>query len=1042
MLHAAFKNMTPDKLTPEERLRADLPSDIEGLEGLVDIPGVVPPSEETPPGPGEPSFERMFGDTAPRPLGLRELLFAILGAIILAAIPLREGLFNPDQVQFGLEDATHQEPWKTAIANAGGKVGPSLNDGLSDQANAFYPVYRWISDSWLAGDPPLWNPLIYVGAPALGNPQAGVLDPQILLLVFFDWLGGQRAFDWALSLAAFLRLFVAGLGAYLLARRLGLRPMGACLAGLTFGFSGYLILWLNSPLGHVPPLFPWVLYFLEGLRGHGPGETSPWPARRAFCGVVVAMALTILAGHPETSFFVGFAAGLWALGILLRDRRAGLFGLGAMAIGSLAAIPVLLPFYRYLMVSGAHKVRSGKVQHIDIDVTALGMALFLFVLAIVAQRVLVQRVPAEPGVDEDEAQTRSLIGGKVGTSMGLTALGVVTAGALLWFLVRGMREAALLTWLPDLWGTPGRGEGYFGPGPAILEGASGWILTAALLGALSSFFAFGFQRGEDFDGGSGLRMRRLIVVLGFGALGLVVGVPGVLDLYKLVPLIGLGDTVRFAVVSSLMFGLLAGEGLERAGAKARFAALAVAAGLFAATALTGGAPPKPAFGSDLFANQTDISLAMAPSPATDSLVQIALKPGDDFRAGHDRLEGFVAPGLPIGAIQLRLERFLPDGSLLEGATQTLPCEAHSEPSSAAAAALANSSVEVPEGALFFRASYLQRNRLDEGWWGLFVDFSAVGADHTEAPFATRAVGLTRLFRSHAPGGGTIALIVATAALFAFGRRAGFALLPIAGAQGLLFSQGQNPSYPSASIFPETETERILGAELGPYRYFADRGVMRPNTGLVRGLACLDGYDAIDPLSYNQTRRFALKPGVHPLLGWNARGVDLDSVAFRMLCVKFLVLKAPLLSPVLDEWELVASPRGDGESLPYAETFLYRAKDVWPRAFCVTEAVSPEVAKLSLGTWDPRTTAILMEDWKPAGAAKNMTVSEPVITNNTVTCSVELDGEALFVLADQFFESASFEVNGEEREPIPVNGLFIGVPLGPGKHEVVLIRSIF
>ena len=1032
--------MSPQNPTPEERLRADLPSDIEGLEGLADIPGVVPPTEHAPPGPGEPGFERMFGDSAPRPLGLREVSLALLGALILAAIPLREGLFNPDQVLFGLESAIHQEPWQSAILSAGGELGPSKNDGLSDQANALYPTYRWISASWRAGDPPFWNPLNYVGAPAAANPQAGVFDPQVLLLVLFDWFGGQRAFDWALSLTAFLRLVTAGLGAYLLARRLGLRPQGACLAGLTFGYSGYLILWLNSPLGHVPPLFPWILYFLEGLRGRGPGETSPWPARRALMGVIAFMALTILAGHPETSFFVGFASGLWALGIFLRDRRAGLSGLLGLAIGSLAAIPVLLPFYRYLMVSGVHEIRSAEAAHGSIDFQALAMAAFLVAIAVVTRSVLVQTPAAAPEADGEEAEQRTPFGGKLGTGLGLVALGVVSAGGLIWFLVRGMPEVALLTWLPDLWGTPGRGVGYFGPGTAILEGASGWVLTSTLLGGLASFFAFGFCRGEELEGGSGLRMRRLILVLGFGALALVVGTPGLLDLYQLVPLVGLGDTVRFAVVSSLMLGLLAGEGFERAGGKARLAALVVVAGLFGATALTGGAPPKPVDPSEQ--PGTDFALAMEAEAGTESLVHIALRPGENFRQGTDQLEGFLAPGLKIASIQLRLERYLPDGSLLEGATRELPCEAHSEPTLGAAKAMERAGLSAPEGALFFRTSYLQPSRLDEGWWGLFVDFRAEGAEAKSAPLATHAVGLTRLFRGHAPGGSTIALIIASAVLFAAGRRAGRILLPVAAAQGLLFSHGQNPVYPSEWIFPETVTERILSAELGPYRYFAEPGVMAPNTGLVRGLACLDGYDAIDPLSYNQTRRFALRPGIHPLLGWNARGVDLNSAAFRMLCVKFLVLKSPLLSPVADEWELVASPRRDADALPYAETYLYRAKAVWPRAFCVTEAISPEEAQLSLGSWDPRKTAILMEEWVPGNPAEHTLVSEPQITNNTVTCTVESDGDALFVLADQFFESAEFQIDGANFQPIAVNGLFIGVPIKAGKHEVVLVRTLF
>ncbi|MFT6362941.1 MAG: hypothetical protein ACJAZ8_001351 [Planctomycetota bacterium] len=978
----------------------------------------------------------MFGDASVKPLGRREVLLAVLIAIVLAAIPMRAGLFNTDKVQFGVESAMYQEPWATANAKAGLTLEQPLNQGLSDQSNALYPFYRWVSRSWIEGDAPTWNPLIYVGAPALGNPQTGVLDPQVLLLVFFDWIGGQRAFDWAFSLLGFLRFFAAGLGAYFLGRRLGLGTLGAGLAGLTFGFSGYLVLWLNSPLGHVPPLFPWLLFFLEGLRTTGPGQASAWPRRRAFLGASLCMALAIYAGHPETSFFVGFGAGLWALAIWLRERRAGYLGLGSLALGSLLAAPVLVPFYKYLMVSSAHEIRSVAVNDLSVDFAAVAMCGFFLVVLFFVQRLLTSKPPGDPATEEEDAPERSKLGGAVGATVGLGALGLLTCGSVLWLLGRGMRESALLTWLPDLWGTPGRGAGYTGPGTAILEGASGFVLTASLIGALASFFAFGMQQGEAADDGRGLRMRRLILVLGFGSLALVVGAPGLLDLYRHVPLVGLGDTVRFAVVSSLMLGLLAGEGLERAGLKARIGACVLVAGCFAATVLVGSPPPEPDS-----APGTDLALVQATVSPTAGLVHMLVEPGSDLGIGTEKLEGWLPPGLDVASMNLRLERFLADGSRLEGGRQIVPCELHVEATKIGLQAMEAKGELAPEGASFFRVSYLQTGRLDEGWWGLFLDFDIPGMASIAGPAATHSLGLRRLFRPQTPGTWTLVLVLGSAGLFLLGRRSAVLLLPLAAAQGLLFSAGQNPAYDRAAVFPETETERILGAGLGPYRYFAEPGVMPPNTGMMRGLACLDGYDALDPLSYVRTRPYAMKPGAHPLLAWNARGADLSSPAFRMLGVKYLVLAAPLEPAQLADWELVASPRPTA-GLPYAETFLYEARALWPRAFCVTEALLPEEIQPQLATWDPRETAILLEPWSTANPAQSMTASEPVGSNRRVTCTVELDGEALFVLTDQYFAGAVFRVNGVAHDPIPVNGLFSGVVLQAGKHEVVLERPLF
>ena len=62
------------------------------------------------------------------------------------------------------------------------------NRDLADQGIFFYPFYRWVARSWLAGDPPTWCPLIYAGAPGFGNAQSGALDPQVWALVALSTL--------------------------------------------------------------------------------------------------------------------------------------------------------------------------------------------------------------------------------------------------------------------------------------------------------------------------------------------------------------------------------------------------------------------------------------------------------------------------------------------------------------------------------------------------------------------------------------------------------------------------------------------------------------------------------------------------------------------------------------------------------------------------------------------------------------------------------------------------------------------------------------
>ena len=73
----------------------------------------------------------------------------------------------------------------------------------------------------------------------------------------------------------------------------------------------------------------------------------------------------------------------------------------------------------------------------------------------------------------------------------------------------------------------------------------------------------------------GLRRRGLLLGLGGLAFLLAIQLPGLLELYRFVPLVGLGATVRFAPVAALALGLVAGHALEVAPLRARLAGVAV-----------------------------------------------------------------------------------------------------------------------------------------------------------------------------------------------------------------------------------------------------------------------------------------------------------------------------------------------------------------------------------------------------------------------------------------------------------------------------------
>jgi hypothetical protein len=964
----------------------------------------------------------------------REFWFAALIALVAAACVIGRPLFDPERVYAAVDTATAQLPWSAAIAASERRASdpaasePSAsnqssarpteahtgashearprNPALSDQGLGFYPYYRWVSRSWSAGEAPSWNSYNYAGVPGWGNPQSGALDPQVALLALLERLGGERAMDWGWALLAALRLAGAGLGAYLLARELGLGRAGSVLAGCSFGLSGYLVLWLGYSLGHVPPFLPWILLGLERLRGTRQA--------RAFALAALALAGAILGGHPETSFYVGACAGLWSLALLARERRAGWLALGALASGTLLAAPSLVPFVEYLQLSAAQAVREAHVAGGWPDLVALGL------LAIGAALVVIWRAAAPPPevhlsahgdhghVDEraGELEPRHALG-----------LGLAFAGLLMLLRWRGLSGSAWLALAPDLYGMPGDGAvGYRGIGTYVEE-ASAWlplpVLVLALAGLLSS--------------GGALRRHALVAWLGACAFLLCVRAPGLLDAYRHFPVVGLGMTVRFGTVSALLLGLLAGAALERAAQSARTAAaLAVACACAMPLLWSGGAR------------------APEPGPRPDDNIGFARIPPAELDASTAELVGWVHPAVPVDSIRVRVEAL---DTTASGALQPRaepPIEVPAELLAAVPALAGVGAPElasVPEGARWFRAPYLQTSRLEPGLWRFSVELLRT-RDGALERLALREVRVSAIVRR--PGWSVATLLFSIAAfvlvaLLPAGASArpgklAWCVVALSVAQGVWFAAGQNPAVPRGEVFPPTRTEAVLAREIGVHRYFADPLVLPPSTGLVRGLRSIQGYDGLDVAAFNELRRYAMKPGVHALLGWHPRGVDLTHPVFRLFGVKLLVLAEPLAEP---GWELVAGPSGAPEP---AECFVYRAANPPPRAFCVARAtpIAEIGARLAArGAWDPLAEAAVERPWTAAQPFTRAEVSEPrFVGNDEVRVHAKLDGDGLLVLTEQHFPGWTVEVDGVEREMLQVDAIFRGVALGAGEHEVV------
>jgi hypothetical protein len=232
---------------------------------------------------------------------------------ILPLIPLWAAVFQGNAIG-PFDQIRHMAPWN----------GPAPDqpwDVLSaDGALQFYGWRSMVLDAWRHHEMPLWNSCELAGTPLLANSQSGGFYPPLVVL----GLTGIPTQP-AITLLAWLHLFLAGFGAYVLARSLGARKGPAAFAGASFELSAFMLSWIGlSSAVFTCCWIPWVLFALRRVLT-GP---TPW---RAAAGLAAATGMMMLAGHLQFAAF-GALATLAAWLVLLTEKRWALSTLAAAAI--------------------------------------------------------------------------------------------------------------------------------------------------------------------------------------------------------------------------------------------------------------------------------------------------------------------------------------------------------------------------------------------------------------------------------------------------------------------------------------------------------------------------------------------------------------------------------------------------------------------------------------------------------------------------------------------------------------------------------------
>jgi O-antigen/teichoic acid export membrane protein len=248
------------------------------------------------------------------------LLFAALALTFVGPALLSGRALLPIDALFGYP------PWQAHADNFG--VTLPHNPLIADAILQNYSWKRLARESFAAGALPLWNPYILSGQPFMASGQNGSLYP---LGALFYVIPLPQAYGWFIA----LHLWIGAMGAFWLARLLGATRLGGIVAGLTFGFCGFLVVSFLWPMVVSTAVWlPALLATIEWQIQRGP--------RQAVRSIVVGgliVGLQFLAGHLEMSLYLLLTAGLYTA--LRLAGRLGSDGFGRSAMDGLVALAMV-----------------------------------------------------------------------------------------------------------------------------------------------------------------------------------------------------------------------------------------------------------------------------------------------------------------------------------------------------------------------------------------------------------------------------------------------------------------------------------------------------------------------------------------------------------------------------------------------------------------------------------------------------------------------------------------------------------------------------
>ncbi len=233
-----------------------------------------------------------------------------------------------------------------------------------DVTVAYMPLRKLAQEAIRYGHLPVWTMKLGCGFPLLAEGQCATFYP----LHIIAYLG--LPYYYTYSLLVYLHCLLAAVFAALLGRKLNLGWSAAAFCGLVYGFSGYFV----SKVLFITVLesgawLPLILYFIvAGL------DSANY---RYFLGAALALALSILGGHPQIVFYELLAVVILLIAYLLRSRagmvRKRLVRLSVAAV-VIVGLGVGLAAVQLVPTAGLARFAQRHAQRTPEDLRALGMS--------------------------------------------------------------------------------------------------------------------------------------------------------------------------------------------------------------------------------------------------------------------------------------------------------------------------------------------------------------------------------------------------------------------------------------------------------------------------------------------------------------------------------------------------------------------------------------------------------------------------------------------------------------------------------------------